>query len=142
MDTDTEGMPDTEQSRNKAVVRRLVDEVLNGRRLDAIDELFAPELGATAREWIAPFQVSFPDMRMEIVELIAEGDSVAGRFTCSGTHLGAWLGHAPTGRRFEKVDEVSFFRLRDGRIIDSWGIEDTLGRLEQLGLRELAPGAT
>jgi len=123
------------RERNKAVVRRLVDEVLNGRQLDAVDELFAPELASAAREWIAPFQISFPDMRMEIVEMIAEGDQVVGRFTCSGTHLGEWLGDAPTGHRFEKIDEVSIFRLRAGLIVDSWGIEDTHERLKQLGLR-------
>ena len=71
---------------------------------------------------------------MEVIELIAEGDRVAGRFTCSATHLGAWLGHAPTGRRFERVDEVSIFRLRDGKIVHVWSLEDTLGRLQQLGL--------
>ncbi|MBA2247676.1 MAG: ester cyclase [Chloroflexia bacterium] len=128
-------MPDTELERNKAVVRRMVDEVLNEGRLDAIDELYAPALAAGARRWIAPFRASFPDMHMDVVDLIAEGDKVVGRFTCSGTHLGEWLRDAPTGRRFEKVDEVYIFRLRAGRIIHAWGIEDTLGRLEQLGLR-------
>jgi predicted ester cyclase len=49
-------------------------------------------------------------------------------------HTGAWLGHAPTGRRFERVDEVSIFRLRDGKIVQVWSLEDTLGRLQQLGL--------
>jgi predicted ester cyclase len=49
--------------------------------------------------------------------------------------LGDWLGHAPTGRRFEAVAEVSIYRFRDGRIVESWGLEDNLGRLEQLGLR-------
>ena len=72
---------------------------------------------------------------MEVVDLIAEGDKVVGRFTCSATHMGEWLGHAPTGRRFEAIDEVYIFRLRDGRIVHAWGIEDTLRRLEQLGLR-------
>ena len=119
---------------NKATVRRLIEEVLNGGRLEVIDELYAPELAPTARRWITPFRASFPDVRMEVVELIGEGDMVVGRFTCSATHLGAWLGHAPTGRRFERVDEVSIFRLRDGRIIHMWSLEDTLGRLEQLGL--------
>jgi predicted ester cyclase len=71
---------------------------------------------------------------MEVVELIAEGDQVVGRFTCSATHLGEWLGHPPTGRRFERVDEVSIFRIRDGRITQVWSLEDTLGRLKQLGL--------
>lgn len=121
--------------RNKAVVRRLVDEVLNAGWMEAVDELYAPELAPAAKEWIAPFRASFPDVRMETIDLIAEGDKVVGRFACSATHRGDWLGHAPTGRRFEAVDEVYIFRLRGGRIVDAWGVEDTLGRLEQLGLR-------
>ena len=120
--------------RNKATVRRLIAEVLNGGRLDVIDELYAPELAAGVRRWIAPFRASFPDLHMEVVELIAEGDAVVGRFRCSATHLGEWLGHAPTGRRFERVDEVSIFRFRDGRIVHAWSLEDTLSRLRQLGL--------
>jgi predicted ester cyclase len=126
-------MSQAEQA-NKAVVSRLVAEVLNGGRLEAIDELFAPELAAEARGWITPFRASFPDVDMEVVDLIAEGDKVVGRFTCSATHLGDWLGHAPTGRRFERVDEVAIFRLDDGRIVDSWSLEDSLSRLRQLGL--------
>ena len=120
---------------HKDIVRRLVCEVLNDGRLEVIDELFATELAEETKRWIAPFQVSFPDMRMEVIDLIAEGDRVAGRFTCSATHLGDWLGHPPTGRRFETIDEVSIFRFRGGRIVETWGIEDNLMRLEQLGLR-------
>ena len=120
--------------RNKAIVRRLVEEVLNGGRMEVIDALYAPELAEEARAWIAPFRASFPDVQMEVVELIAEGDTVVGLFTCSGTHLREWLGHAPTGRRFEAIDEVSIYRFRDGRIVESWGLEDNLGRLKQLGL--------
>ena len=120
---------------HKAIVRRLVEEALNGGRLQAVDELFVPSLAAEARRWIAPFRTSFPDMRMEVVDLVAEGDTVVGRFACSGTHLGTWLGHPPTGRRFEAVDEVYIFRFAGGRIAEAWGIEDNLDRLEQLGLR-------
>jgi predicted ester cyclase len=127
-------MSDAEQQANKAVVRRLVDEVFNGGRLEAVDELFTPELAAAAKGWINPFRASFPDVHMEVIDLIAEGDTVVGRFTCSATHLGPWLGHAPTGRRFERVDEVTIVRLRDGRIADSWSLEDTRSRLRQLGL--------
>jgi hypothetical protein len=121
--------------RNKAVVRRLVEEVLNGGRLEVIDELYAPAIVPEARAWIAPFRASFPDVRMGIVDLIAAGDRVVGRFACSATHLGEWLGHVPTGRRFEAVDEVSIYRFHDGRIVETWGLEDNLGRLEQLELR-------
>jgi predicted ester cyclase len=120
---------------NKAVVWRLVDEVLNGGRLAVIDELYAPEAADAAKAWIAPFQASFPDMHMAILELIAEGETVVGRFTCSATHRGDWLRHAPTGRRFDDIDEVGIYRFRHSRIVASWGLEDNLGRLEQLGLR-------
>lgn len=122
---------------NKAIVRRLVAEVFNGGRLEVIDELYAPALAPAAKRWINPFRASFPDVHMELVELIAEGDEVVGRFTCSATHLGEWLGQAPTGRRFERVKEVWILRFRDGRIIHVWSLEDTLDRLRQLGLTDL-----
>jgi hypothetical protein len=67
-----------------------------------------------------------------IRRLVPEGDTVVGRFTCSATHLGEWRGHAPTGRRFERVDEVAIFRLPDGRIAEAWSLEDSLSRLLQL----------
>jgi len=121
-------------SRNKATVRRLVEEVLNGGQLEVIEELYAPELAAAAREWITPFRASFPDVRMDIIDLIAEGDMVAGHFTCSATHTGTWLGHPPTGRRFENIDEIGIYRLRDGKIVHAWTLEDNLTRLNQLGL--------
>jgi len=120
--------------RNKTVVRRLVDEVLNEGRLDLLGELYAPALIAAAKRWIAPFRRSFPDMEMTVVDLIAEDDRVVGRFTCSGTLLGEWRGVAPTGRRFERIDEISIFRLNEGRIVDVWTLEDTHERLTQLGL--------
>jgi predicted ester cyclase len=121
----------------KAVVRRLVDEVMNARRLELLDELCTPAMARRWRAWVAPFQASFPDMRMEIVQLVAEGDTVAGRFTCSATHAGEWRGQAATGRRFERVDEVYFFTLEAGRLSAAWGIEDTVDRLRQLGLADL-----
>lgn len=68
--------------------------------------------------------------------LVAEGDTVVARFRCSGTHLGDWRGHPPTGRRFESIDEVYFFGVRDGRLARAWGLEDTLARSRQLGLVE------
>ena len=72
--------------------------MMNGGRLDAIDELYTPQMAAGARRWIAPFRESLPDVHMEIVELIAEGDQVVRRFGCSG-NLGPWRGEPPTGRR-------------------------------------------
>jgi predicted ester cyclase len=118
----------------KRTVSRWVAEVINAGRLEAAEELCTPEAAERTRAWVGPFLAAFPDVRMETVELVAEGDTVVGRFECSATHTGAWRGRDATGRRFEAVDEVYFFHLEGDRIADYWGIEDTLSRLEQLGL--------
>jgi predicted ester cyclase len=122
------------ESPRKRRLRRLVDEVMNARNLDVLGELCTPAMARRWQAWVTPFQASFPDMRMEVVGLVEEGDTVVGRFTCSGTHSGEWRGQAPSGRRFEDVDEVYFFTFDGERIADAWGLEDTLDRLRQLGL--------
>jgi predicted ester cyclase len=71
---------------------------------------------------------------MEIVELVAENDVVVAHFKCSGTHRGEWLGISPTGRRFEDVDEIYIFHVRDGKLAQGRGVEDTLSRMRQLGI--------
>jgi predicted ester cyclase len=119
---------------NKERVRRFVGEAVNGGRDDLIDELFTPEMATFARDWFGAFRRSFPDLHMEVIELVSEDDTVVGRFECSATHLGEWRGHPPTGRRFEAVDEVYFFGFDDDRIARVWGLEDMLDRFEQLGL--------
>jgi predicted ester cyclase len=121
----------------RVLVRRLVEDVMNQGRLDVLTEIYTDRLAAAARTWIEPFLASFADVEMRIVEIVAEGDRVAARFTCSGTHVGTWLGHAPTGRRFHNVPEVYFFTIRDGRIAAAWGLEDNVRRLRQLGLADL-----
>ena len=119
---------------NKELVRRLVDEVVNGRDEAVLDEVADGEVAAAARGWIGPFRRAFPDFRMEIVELIAEGDKVAVHFKCSGTHEGEWRGTPPTGRRFEGVDEIYMFTIRDGRLVSATAVEDNLTRAKQLGI--------
>jgi predicted ester cyclase len=66
--------------------------------------------------------------------LVAEGDTVVARFRRSGTHLGVWRGHPPTGRRSDRIDEVYFFTITAQRISAAWGLEDTARRLRQFGL--------
>ena len=117
---------------NKALVRRLVQEVVNDRNEAALDEIAAGEIAEAARGWIGPFRSAFPDFRMEIVDLVAEGDKVAAHFKCSGTNQGDWQGHAPTGRRFEGVDEIYIFEVKDGRLQGAVAVEDNLTRMRQL----------
>lgn len=116
----------------KAMVRRMVEAINAGEEYAAVEELFTPRVARRVKRLFAEFRSAFPDWHEEIVELVAEGSTVAGRFRCSGTHLGKFLGEAPTGRRME-VEEVFFLQVQDGRFVDFWGLEDSLGRMRQLG---------
>jgi predicted ester cyclase len=119
---------------NKMLVRRLVEEAVNPRNPDVLDEVAEGEFAAAARQWVAPFRGSFPDFQMEIVDLVADHENVAAHFRCSGTHLGEWMGHPPTGRRFHDVDEIYIFRVSGGKLAGASGIEDNVRRMRQLGL--------
>ena len=123
-----------------SVINRLVDEVLRGRLLDVLDELYVPWMVPVARRWVEPFLVSFPDIRLEVLHVVDGGDTVAVRFRCSGTPLGMWRGYEPTGRRFEDIDEVYFFMFDGDRIAKVWGLEDNLERFRQLGLLQVHQG--
>ena len=62
------------------LVRRLVNDAVNHRNLDVLDEAAEGEIVRAARRWIGPCRESFSDFRTEIVDLIAEGDKVAAHF--------------------------------------------------------------
>ena len=117
---------------NKAMVHRMV-EAINANDMDVMDDLFVPKLARPTKRSFTAFRAAFPDWRMEIAELVAEGNTVVGRFRCSGTNQGEFKGEPPTGRRME-VDEVYFLRVEDGKFVYFWGLEDDLARMRQLGL--------
>jgi predicted ester cyclase len=119
---------------NKELVRRLVREAVAERNLAVLDELADGEFAEVAKRWVSPFRSAFPDFRMEIVDLIAEGEKVVAHFHCSGTQRGEWLGRPASGRRFENVDEIYIFEVRDGKLVSAVGVEDNLSRMRQLGL--------
>jgi predicted ester cyclase len=121
--------------RNKHVVRRLIDEAVTKHNVDILDEIAAGEFAEVAKRWVQPFQSAFPDFEMRIVDLIAEGDTVVAHFKCSGTHLGKWLGIPATRRRFVGVHEIYIFRVRGGKLVSAFGVEDNLARLRQLGIK-------
>jgi predicted ester cyclase len=118
---------------NKAMVRRMVEAINAGEEATVVDELFAPRVARRVKRLFAQFRSAFPDWQEETVRLVAEGDTVAGRFKCSGTHRGEFLGEAPTGKRME-VEEVFFLRTEEGRFVEFWVLEDSMGRMRQLGL--------
>jgi predicted ester cyclase len=116
---------------NKAMVHRMV-EAIHANDMDVMDDLFVPKLARPTKRSFTAFRAAFPDWRMEIAELVAEGNTVVGRFRCSGTNQGEFKGEPPTGRRME-VDEVYFLRVEDGKFVDFWALEDDLARMRQLG---------
>ena len=130
---------------NKAVVRRLIEEVYNEGNLDVVDELVAPDVfnhpavlehqhGIDSFkhviEWVRGIS---SDVHYNIDDIIGEGDKVAVRMTQSGTHTGPLRDIPPTSKRFS-VDYVHWFRLADGKVAEMWAVRDDLSRLEQLGL--------
>ena len=129
---------------HKALVRRFVEEVWNGRNPSRVDELFAashlfhgagnPPLDREGhRQMIAHFQEAFPDGRTTSEELLAEGDTVVQRWTFRGTHQGAFQGIPPTGKPVT-LTGISIWRVNGGTIVESWHELDTLGLMQQLGV--------
>jgi hypothetical protein len=69
--------PESTAERHKALVRRLID-IVNAGDLGALPEVATGRIARDAERWIGPFRASFPDFRMEVVDVIAEGDKVVG----------------------------------------------------------------
>jgi predicted ester cyclase len=135
---------------SKAVARRFIEELWNGRRLELADELIAPDCvthqlrsGAedegtprtpeVIKQHVAGWLAAFPDLRFTVEQMIAEGDLVATRCRMRGTHTGAWLGVAPTGRDVS-VRMMIVQRIAGGRIVEDWVLVESLGLFQQLGL--------
>jgi steroid delta-isomerase-like uncharacterized protein len=128
---------------NKALFRRWC-EVISRNRLDRVEEIIAPDEvdhalppGTPAglegvKQVFRLLHTAFPDLQIQIDDLIAEGDQVVGRVTARGTHRGEFMGIAPTGKpvSFNAIDVV---RIAGGKIVERWSQADNLGLLQQLG---------
>jgi steroid delta-isomerase-like uncharacterized protein len=129
---------------NKAVVRRFIEEGINGRNLALFDEVFAPDfvwhggsLGETRdletfKAVVGPFVAAFPDLAITIDDFIGEDDRVVGRLTVRATHQGDFFGVPATGAAVEWSGN-STYRLANGKIVEEWYFEDLLGLMKQLG---------
>jgi steroid delta-isomerase-like uncharacterized protein len=127
---------------NRAAVRRFYEDVINGKNAEMIDDLaaddsvdhtFAGQGIEASKQFFAMLFQAFPDIRVEVHDVIVEGDLVAARVTYSGTHQGEFIGIPATGRRAETAG-VDFFRMRDGRQAEHWGGPDMASLLQQLGV--------
>jgi steroid delta-isomerase-like uncharacterized protein len=127
---------------NKQAMRRFYQEVINGRNLDALDELLTPDgvdhtFGSQnaeqAKQFFGMVQQAFPDLHAEVHDVIAEGDLVAVRVTYTGTHQGEFVGIPATGKQ-TTTNGVDWFRMQGGRQAEHWGGPDMLSLLAQLGV--------
>jgi predicted ester cyclase len=114
---------------NKAIIRAIVHAIAVEHRLDVLDA--HPGL-APMKPLFAQGFVAWPDLTVEIRELIAEGDWVACRLVQRGTHHGEWHGMPATGRQAE-WEVIATYRFADGKVVESHGLADELGLREQLG---------
>ena len=141
------------QEANKAIARRLYEDVITDGNLAALEDIVAadvydhslvpqglPPTRETFTRHITGFRAAFPDIQVTVDEMVAEGDRVVVVWSATGTHRGPFGGVAPTGRRVSGTN-ASILRLRDGRITEYRVFRDRLETLQQLGATITLPTA-
>ena len=78
------------------------------------------------------YLVAFPDLHMEVLDLLASGDKTVARVKATGTQDGEFMGMPPSGRAVE-VQLIDIMRFEDGLVVEHWGVMDMLAMLQQLG---------
>ena len=125
---------------NKALVRRHYEEVLTGRKLDVVDELYAASISlgngaAMDREQFKAvagmMHAAFPDVTVTIQDQIAEGDKVVTRWTAQATHQGNFMSIPPTGKQVT-VTAIHIHQIVNGKIAALWEEFDMAGLMQQL----------
>ena len=129
----------------ETVARRLIEDGFTNGELEVCDELVDPGLrehqnfgpnhapGAEGvKAVIASLHRAYSDFRLQIEHLAVDGELVWLHMKGSGTNDGSFMGNAPTGRAME-IDVFDLLRIRDGRLVEHWGVPDRLGALFQLG---------
>jgi steroid delta-isomerase-like uncharacterized protein len=128
----------------KATQERFVEEIQNQGKIDTVDELIAEDMvdhtpfpglpgnREGVRQVFQMIRASFPDHDAEVIQMVAEGDTVATYKTFTGTHEGEFMGIPPTGKKVT-IRVMDFVRYGDGQVVEHWNIVDVAGLLDQLG---------
>jgi steroid delta-isomerase-like uncharacterized protein len=128
---------------NKALLRRYGEEVFGKGNVAVSDEILAADYvhhdpgvppGREGRKQLAEMHhMAWSDLDFKIEDIVAEGDQVALRWSCSATHTGEWMGIPPTGKRVT-WSGIGIHRVKDGKMVESWDMVDNLGLMQQLGV--------
>ncbi len=136
---------------NCTLVRRYYEEVVSTGAVDRTAEFIAPEytelyegrrypLGIEgAKQHVTGVRNTYPDLRLEVVRQIVEGELVVSEVVMRGTHRGEWLGIAPTGKPVV-VTAVNIDRVVNGRIVEHGGAANLLGPLLEIGAIRVVGG--
>jgi len=132
-------------------IHRWFEEVWNNKREDAVDEMLADDgiahglVDADGNEIRGPenfkklhrqFVETFPDMRIEVVDTVVEGDKIAARCRVTGSHLGRGIGVAPTNGPVEFTG-MTIVRVKDGKIVEAWNEFNFMEMYRQVGALSL-----
>lgn len=130
---------------NKALIRRLYEEVWNKHKLELVTEIISPSHALQAanvsgsavgpeayKRQVTLFLAGYPDLRFTIEDTVAENDKVVACWTFSGTHKGDFMGVPPTNKKIS-VDGMTIHHIANGKIMDSYSNWDALGMMQQLG---------
>lgn len=132
------------QDDNKAIIRRY-REIHNSNNLSGLDAIVAKDVishnllpglppglegGKMAHQ---AFLETAPDIKTKTEFIVADGDKVVEWYTASGTNTGPFMGMPPTGKPWE-ITTVILYRLANGKIVETWGLNDQFGFMQQLGL--------
>jgi steroid delta-isomerase-like uncharacterized protein len=128
----------------KEIARRVAEDPWRGK-LDETLELIgedavahvagspAPLTGKDGfREFVTTYLTAFPDGAITVDDQVAEGDTVASRWTGRGTNTGELMGIPPTGKQIT-VEGISFTRITDAKVRETWITWDTFAMMQQLG---------
>lgn len=135
--------PRAELERNKAVARRVFDEIFNQGRFEVADEIYAKDFvnhgvhrdvglkedQDATRGW----KLAFPDLKMTVLKEIAEGDLVTVLYAGTGTNTGEGNGLPATGKKIEGRG-ITIWRIVNGKITEEWSEFDQLRIMKDLGL--------
>ena len=130
---------------NKALIRRLIEELFNKGNTGIVGEIFAPDF--VDREQLPPgipsgregvkvlttmMRSAFPDFKATIHDILADGDKVVIRMTWSGTQKGEFMGVPATGKRVS-FGVIDIIRITNGKLVEHWGQMDSMSMMQQLG---------
>lgn len=131
---------------NKTLEHRMYEEIFNKKTLGAVEQFYAtnwvnhnPLPGMAAglegmKQQHTMINAAFPDMQVKLEDVIAEGDKVACRWIATATHKGEFMGIPPTGKQVTMTG-IHVDRIAGGKIVETWGLSDALGVMQQLGIK-------